>query len=156
ETLLNRASYYDYCIAVFAADDAANIRGQAVKIPRDNVILEFGLFLGRIGPNRTFLIVDEEVKLFSDLDGIAVAKYRASSDPVSAVAGACELIRKEITGAGKLPHFTMLPSTSLAIGYCNNFLRRVFDAFDDTDTFSIVERDRRGNIYSETSHPITN
>src|SRR5262245_6824916 len=40
ETLLNRASYYDFCIAVFAADDAANIRGQAVRIPRDNVILE--------------------------------------------------------------------------------------------------------------------
>jgi hypothetical protein len=73
---------------------------------------------------------------------------------MSAVRTACERIRKEIDVAEKLAHFTMLPSTSLAIGYCNNFLRRVFDAFDDSDTFSIVERDDRGNIIRETSHPI--
>jgi hypothetical protein len=154
ETLLNRASYYDYCIAICAADDAARIREETVKVTRDNVVFEFGLFLGRIGPNRTFLIVDEEVKLFSDWDGIEVAKYRAGSDLVSAVRTACDSIPKEINVAEKLPHFTMLPSTSLAIGYCNNFLRRVFEAFEFSETYSIVKRNDRGDIIEETSHRI--
>jgi predicted nucleotide-binding protein len=48
ETLLNRASYYDYCIAICAADDAARIREETVKVTRDNVIFEFGLFLACI------------------------------------------------------------------------------------------------------------
>jgi predicted nucleotide-binding protein with TIR-like domain/nucleotide-binding STING sensor domain-containing protein len=154
ETLLNRASYYDYCIAIFAADDEARIREEPVKVTRDNVIFEFGLFLGRIGPNRTFLIVDEDVKLLSDWDGIEVAKYRGCSDLVSAVRTACERIREEIDVAENLPHFTMLPSTSLAIGYCNNFLERVFEAFRFSEKYSIVERNDRGDIISETSHQI--
>jgi hypothetical protein len=154
ETLLNRAGYYDYCIAIFAADDAARIRKKAVKVTRDNVIFEFGLFLGRLGPNRTFLIVDEEVELFSDWAGIEAVKYRPGGNLVAGVRRACERIREEIGVAENLPHFTMLPSTSLAIGYYNNFLKRVFEAFEFSKTFSVVERDDRGEIVRERSHDI--
>src|SRR6476469_2470517 len=145
ETLLNRASFYDFVIAIFTGDDEAIIREKQVKVTRDNVIFEFGLFLGRIGPNRTFMIIEEDVELFSDWNGIAVAKFRMRENLVAAVGNACNEIRNEMKVANKLEHFTLLPSTSLAIGYYNNFLRRVFEAFDNSEKITICEKDARGN-----------
>jgi hypothetical protein len=150
DNLLNRASYYDFGIAVFTPDDEAVIRKHKVKVTRDNVIFEFGLFLGRLGPNRTFMIVQEGVQLFSDWDGIGRATFRPRDNLVAAVGAACDRIRGEMTVAKELPHFTMLPSTSLAIGYYNNFLKRVFEAFQTTDKFTVVERDDKGNVSKET------
>ena len=46
DTLLNRASYYDYVIAVFSPDDVELIRGRSVKVTRDNVVFEFALLAG--------------------------------------------------------------------------------------------------------------
>jgi predicted nucleotide-binding protein len=43
DTLLNRASYHDFVIAVFTPDEEAVIRDRPVKVTRDNVIFEFGL-----------------------------------------------------------------------------------------------------------------
>ncbi len=156
ETLLNRASYYDYCIAVFAPDDKATVRGKKVNLPRNNVIFEFGLFLGRLGPNRAFFIAQEGTELFSDWKGIEVATFKPRDNLVAAVGGACQRIREEMAVAEKLEHFTMLPSTSLAIGYYHNFLRRVFEAFEFSDSFTVVTRDDRGNIVKETTHKIVN
>lgn len=156
ETLLNRASYYDYLIAVFTPDDVAAIRKRKVKVTRDNVIFEFGLFLGRLGPNRTFLIVQEGVELFSDWSGIATATFQLRDNLVAAVGGACQKIRQQMAVAEKLEHFTMLPSTSLAIGYYNNFLKRVFEAFAASDSFTIVDRNEVGNVIKETRYKIVN
>jgi hypothetical protein len=156
DTLLNRASYYDFGIAVFTPDDEAVIRERPVRVTRDNVIFEFGLFLGRIGPNRTFLIVQEGVEMFSDWNGIAIVEFRPRENLVAAVGAACDRIREEMVVTEKLPNFTMLPSTSLAIGYYNNFLKKVFESFEYTDKFKIVERDDKGNIIGETEHDIKN
>jgi hypothetical protein len=156
DTLLNRASFYDYVIAVFTPDDEAIIREKHTRVTRDNIIFEFGLFLGRLGPNRTFLILQEDVELFSDWSGIEVAKFRPRENLVAAVGNACSSIRQEMKVAEKLEHFSMLPSTSLAIGYYNNFLRRVFEAFEVTDRLKIIERYSKGNVISETGHDIVN
>lgn len=150
DNLLNRASYYDFGIAVFTPDDEAVIRKRDVKVARDNVIFEFGLFLGRLGPNRTFMIVQDGVELFSDWDGVGTATFRPRDNLVSAVGVACDRIRTEMATADKLPHFTMLPSTSLAIGYYNNFLKRVFDAFQTANTYTVMERDGNGKVTKET------
>jgi len=95
DTLLNRASFYDFVIAVFTGDDEAIIREKQVKVTRDNVIFEFGLFLGRLGPNRTFLVLEEGVELFSDWSAIEVAKFRKRDNLVAAVGNACSRIREE-------------------------------------------------------------
>ena len=58
--------------------------------------------------------------------------------------------------AEKLQHFSLLPSTSLAIGYYNNFLRRVFEAFEHSDKIKIVEKDATGEKISETDCDIVN
>jgi hypothetical protein len=154
-TLLNRASYYDFAIGIFAADDAATIRRKRVKVPRGNVIFKFGLFLGRLGPDRAFLVREEGVDPLSDWSGIETASFRRRDNLVAAVRVACDRIREEMAVADKLEHFSMLPSTSLAIGYYNNFLKRVFDAFEVSDMFSVVMRDDRGQIVEENSYLIT-
>jgi Predicted nucleotide-binding protein containing TIR-like domain len=154
-TLLNYASYYDFAIGIFAADDAATIRRKRVKVPRGNVIFEFGLFLGRLGPDRAFLVREEGVDPLSDWSGIETASFRRRDNLVAAVRVACDRIREEMAVADKLEHFSMLPSTSLAIGYYNNFLKRVFDAFELADTYSVVMRDDRGQIVEKKSYRIT-
>src|SRR5689334_10254437 len=157
DTLLNRASYYDFGIAVFTPDDEAVIRERKTKVTRDNVIFEFGLFLGRLGPNRTFMIIQEGVELFSDWAGIGKATFRLRDNLVSAVGNACNQIRQEMAVANELTHlhFTMLPSTSLAIGYYYNFLKRVFEAFQNTDKFTVVERDNNGKVVTEETFDIS-
>lgn len=155
DTLLNRASYYDFGIAVFTPDDEAVIRKRKAKVTRDNVIFEFGLFLGRLGPNRTFMIVAEGVEMFSDWAGIGKATFRPRDNLVAAVGTACNQIRREMAVANELTHFTMLPSTSLAIGYYYNFLKRVFEAFQNTDKFTVVERNNKGNVVTEETFEIS-
>ena len=154
DTLLNRASFYDYVIAVFTPDDEAIIREKQVKVTRDNVIFEFGLFLGRIGPKRSFFLLQEGVELFSDWSGIETAKFRVTDNLVAAVGNACNKIRREMQVAERLQLFSLLPSTSLAIGYYYNFLRRVFDAFRQVDKVKIAERDVKGNIIAEAEQDI--
>jgi len=155
DTLLNRASYYDFIIAVFTPDDEATIRQRLVKVSRDNVIFEFGLFLGRLGPNRSFLILQDGVEMFSDWSGIEIAKFQPGEDLDMAVSEACNRIREEMSVADRLPNFTMLPSTSLAIGYYHNFLKRVFEAFEFSNELKVLERDDRGNVVKEAVHQIT-
>ena len=142
-TLLNRASFYDYAIILLAPGDTATIRGRQYNIPRDNLLFEFGLFLGRIGPNRTFAIAEERVKVLSDFEGISIAKYREGHLDAS-IGDACEKIRREMAVAEKIYTFSLLPSTSLAIGYYKNFLEKVADAFKIIDEYEIFEKDSKG------------
>lgn len=55
----------DFAIAIVQPDDVATIRGKEVVTPRDNVIFELGLFIGRLGVRRSFLVEPrgEETKL---------------------------------------------------------------------------------------------
>ena len=142
--LLNRASFYDYAIILLTPDDLATIREVEYLVPRDNLLFELGLFLGRIGPSRAFVIAEEKVKVLSDFVGISIATYRSRDNLDAAVGNACEKIRREIAVAERIYNFSLLPSTSLAIGYYNNFLRRVADAFQVIDRYEIFEKDDKG------------
>src|SRR5205823_10435012 len=97
-----------------------------------------------LGPNRTFLILQDGVELFSDWARIGIVTFKPRENLVAAVGTACQRSREEMGVAEKLQHFTMLQSTSLAIGYYNNFLKRVFEAFEFSDEYTVVEKDKRG------------
>jgi predicted nucleotide-binding protein len=62
------------CAAVFIAspDDESTIRGRRVKVPRSNVMLEFGLVAGRIGRHNIALCQYGGAELPSDLKGLTV------------------------------------------------------------------------------------
>ena len=78
ESLVEQLDVSDFAIAIAHADDEVTSREVAAVAPRDNVIFELGLVVGRLGLHRSFLIEPrgEQVKLPSDLRGITTLSYR--------------------------------------------------------------------------------
>jgi Predicted nucleotide-binding protein containing TIR-like domain len=60
----------DGAIFVFAEDDMVWYRADTVAQPRDNVLLEYGLFVGALGPKRAIICRRGRPKAASDLHGI--------------------------------------------------------------------------------------
>jgi len=67
----------DFAIAIAHADDVTRSRKTQWPAPRDNVIFELGLFMGRLGRARAILMEprDKDIKLPSDLAGITAIPY---------------------------------------------------------------------------------
>jgi Prokaryotic STING domain/CAP12/Pycsar effector protein, TIR domain len=136
EDLVNKLSLYDYGILIGTADDNTTSRGTRRVSPRDNIVFEFGLFSGRLGRQRTFLMAESGLKLPSDVNGITLpffpsAKTKPSSGSTTrqavlkqkkAIAKCCKEIRSHIKKRDNIFDFGFLPSTSLAYGYFNNFV----------------------------------
>lgn len=72
ETLLKSASLFDFGFMIFAADDISRIRNQEYNTARDNVLFEYGLFLGRVGIDRAYIIKEDTVKIPSDILGVTL------------------------------------------------------------------------------------
>jgi hypothetical protein len=99
ESLDEKAGDYDGAAFIFSPDDVAQVRGEAKNVIRDNVIFELGLFIGRLGRERTFMIIPrgtESLHLPSDLLGIAAATYdgsRSDGNWKASLGPACNQIR---------------------------------------------------------------
>lgn len=103
--LLRAVEVYDFGIFLFSPDDMAKIRTRVHRIPRDNVVFELGLFLGRLGKKRTILIKPSRMKLRlpTDLIGITAAEYEYRRDDetlLSRLGPACFEIKRAIRKAG--------------------------------------------------------
>jgi hypothetical protein len=108
ETLSRRVDEFDIGIFVFREDDVVHSRKEEFAAPRDNVIFEAGLFMGRLNPSRTFIVRSnsELLKWMSDLKGFTPAYYdpdAAKVDPDKAVEEACEGIREAVLQLGLRP-----------------------------------------------------
>lgn len=79
ESLESALSKYQFAILVLTPDDMATVSGESVQLPRDNVLFELGLFMGRLGRKHVFVVYhdDEHIKLPTDLAGITVGRFRA-------------------------------------------------------------------------------
>ncbi len=103
EALLNELNQSDYGIFIFAPSDIAFIRENEFSIPRDNIVFELGLFIGKLGREKTFFIVPRDViklHLPSDLTGLIAGDYdpnRPATRIVAALGPVCNKIRKTIT-----------------------------------------------------------
>ena len=84
EAELDRA---DFAIVFMIGDDASNVRGEDVNLPRDNVIFELGLFMGRLGRERCFFLVDGDsnTKIASDLSGVKPVEFYRDPSPDDAL-----------------------------------------------------------------------
>ena len=82
ETVVSRLDTFDFAILVLSADDMIESRGESRNAPRDNVLLEMGMFIGKLGRDRTYAVYDRTsaIKLPSDLAGITLATYQPQSD----------------------------------------------------------------------------
>ena len=86
EDLENEIEQSDFAVAIAHPDDHTTSRGKKWPTPRDNVIFELGLFMGRLGRKRAILMESrsDSVKLPSDLAGVTTVPYRARQ-----AAGSC-------------------------------------------------------------------
>lgn len=104
QSLEDQVDTCDFAIAIAHADDTTESRGKEWPAPRDNVIFELGLFMGKLGKSRAILMEprDEGVKLPSDLAGITTITYRyeAGGDAAARMAPACNKLRKHILALG--------------------------------------------------------
>lgn len=78
ETLERISREFDFAALVISADDVVESRGERHWTPRGNLLVEAGLFVGRLGRDRTFLVCsrDREIQLPSNLAGLTMAQYR--------------------------------------------------------------------------------
>lgn len=107
ESLINSLDNFDFAILILTPDDLVTSRDISSQGPRDNVMFELGLFMGRLGRSRTFVLYDSnmEMKIPSDLSGIHTVTFhgnRADGNLTAALSPACTLIRKTIKSLGIL------------------------------------------------------
>ncbi|KQN27235.1 hypothetical protein ASF00_12885 [Sphingomonas sp. Leaf34] len=104
--LIDQLDINDFAIFVMAPDDLTAMRKEIVSTVRDNVIFELGLFAGRLGQERCFIITprnSDDLHLPTDLLGITPAEYdadRQDKNLVAALGAACNRIRKSIKQLG--------------------------------------------------------
>src|SRR5205809_1090844 len=85
DSLLKAASMFDFGILVATKDDTTDKPMKRFNVPRDNVIFEFGLFIGRLGKNRTFVIQEQGLELPSDLLGNQISDFEKENNPSESV-----------------------------------------------------------------------
>jgi hypothetical protein len=103
DSLLDAVRMNDFGIFVLSPDDDLTLRGAKYLAARDNVILEAGMFLGRYGKHKAFLVTPRGIPVFhipSDLLGITLADYdhvRLKSDtPQATLGSACTKVKNAI------------------------------------------------------------
>jgi hypothetical protein len=100
ESLEKAIDTVEFAILVVTPDDVRTKRETAARVPRDNVVFELGLFMGRLGRDRAFIVTDEHgCELPTDLLGVTVVTYdaeRSQRDPLGAVSPASSQILRTI------------------------------------------------------------
>jgi O-acetyl-ADP-ribose deacetylase (regulator of RNase III) len=99
DSLLDALDSSDAGVFVLRPDDLTESRGESSPTARDNVTFELGMFIGRLGRDRTFMLTPARsaVRLPSDLIGLTTARYDTdrfySGQRRAAVGPACTKIR---------------------------------------------------------------
>jgi O-acetyl-ADP-ribose deacetylase (regulator of RNase III) len=101
DSLLDALDSSDAGVFVLKPDDLTESRGESGFSVRDNVIFELGMFIGRLGRDRTFMLTPNTstAQLPSDLFGVIMARYdadRFERQPRAAVGPACTQIRQTL------------------------------------------------------------
>lgn len=139
ETLMKEANLFDFGLLVFTKDDYTKSRMKSFDTPRDNVIFEYGLFIGKLGKNNAFIIKDEDVKLPSDLIGITHTTFKCKKvKKIFSIKTRFDLnkdslhqnllkLKNQMDEKLRFGILGMVPSTVLAIGYFDNFIKPICD-----------------------------
>lgn len=135
ENLIRMVSYFDFGVFVATADDLTLTNDKIVIEPRDNVILEMALFLGAMGRDKSFLLVEEGIKLPTDFNGIYMPRFDKGDD--KKIKNACDEYSHKIEEHYRLGHLSLYPTTALAIGYYKNFVAGLVESAQDAEVLEI-------------------
>ena len=135
---------YDFAVLVLSDDDVTISRKHTQVSPRDNVVLELGLFMGALGRRRTFVVIaqtdDGPPKIPSDLLGntaVYLPKNAHKNLDQKGLAQQLEQLVSTIATRSNESTLQLLPSTGLAIGYFENFVAPVCQQLVDSKTVTI-------------------
>jgi hypothetical protein len=108
ESLISALSRFDFAALILTPDDQMVVRNDETLGPRDNIVFELGLFMGRLGRERTFIVRPGSgpLKIPSDLAGISVAAFdwpRSDGNYRAALGPASDLMREAIRDLGFAP-----------------------------------------------------
>ena len=127
QNLILFSSLYEFGVFVLSADDLTVTRDGDRWEPRDNVIFELGLFMGALGQRRALAVVVRgdkgKTKLPTDLAGNTYAEVDAAKLLSGRLARKeVDAIRRAIIERSTNAPLSLLPGTSLAMGYFQNYL----------------------------------
>ena len=104
DALMEQVDLADFAAFVIAPDDRVVSRHKQAEAPRDNVVFELGMFMGRLERRRVYLVKDkdEDVKIPTDLLGVTPINYvkNASGNVAAMVGPVCTQLRTEIKKLG--------------------------------------------------------
>lgn len=103
DSLLDVAARSDFAVLVASPDDVTVSRGDTAASVRDNIVLEFGLFTGALGRQRTYLLATGSAKLPTDTLGLTRLPYRPRTDGNvrAAVNDAALQIARQVAALGR-------------------------------------------------------
>jgi hypothetical protein len=132
DNLLRIVNYFDFGVFVATADDLTLTNNNIVIESRDNVILEMALFLGAVGKDKSFLLVEDGIKLPSDFNGIYMPRFNRNSN--SSINEACSAYTQKISEHYRLGFLSLYPTTALAIGYYKNFVSGLVESVQNAES----------------------
>lgn len=105
ESLMMQLERTDFAVLVLGEDDIIQSRGEESSGPRDNVVFELGLFIGKLGRDRVFMVCKRglNIKIPTDLIGVHLLEYNDAGTNLDAKLGpACHEMKKVIKELGTL------------------------------------------------------
>jgi predicted nucleotide-binding protein len=90
ENMIRNAGRFDFAAFVLTRDDVGWLRGERDSTARTSIAFEAGFFVGRLGPNRTFLImpkIQRSLTFIGDLAGVATITYDPELRPIEQALG---------------------------------------------------------------------
>jgi hypothetical protein len=116
--LIDAAKDADFALFIIRADDVTRSRSKQAPVVRDNVLFEYGLFLGVLGDKRVFAVYEEDgskkrVKIPSDLLGVGIPPFRGASSTELAASARAALnhgILSQIQSIGRRERRIDLPA----------------------------------------------
>jgi hypothetical protein len=155
DTLLKELYFADFGLFILFPDDRIEKKGVKGYTTRDNVIFELGMHIGALGTKRAnFLVIEankngKELKLEipSDLEGIKKIRtkleinedysFKKSLVNNKAIKATCATLKYIFLESFESIALTLLPSTSLALGYFKNFILPACIELSQTTDFKV-------------------
>ena len=142
EDLMSELEDADFASFVFLPEDELNKKNIVKLSVRDNVLFEYGLFLGKLGKDRVSFctILNAEMHLPTDLLGVECGRFQYPCKNLqSSVSHYCNAIRKQKEKLGE--NYLM----------CNkrNEVKNIIDNTNESDFYLANFGDKRSDIISK-------